>query len=262
MEDTQGEVIFEPWAEETIELTSTPGICSNKLSEAIFSFNLFSWKIILLNKLIVTKKIKVEEPPSRQSRKGTNPRKLTPSMLKKKRKRTTPTAPGPSSASLRRSPRKHTGSNSNTPVKEKVIVIDESPATKTIGLIRYSCTHLNSFLHFFSSERRAKAEMNRSRRKLELEEPDMVEIGTEILDSEDTDPEDDVPLANLQPILANTSQIKIEKEDSVLKTPEPSKKLKKKKEEFFTISSVIKPPSEVNKRSRRSPVKSPQVKHL
>ena len=36
MEDTQGEVIFEPWAEETIELTSTPGICSNKLSEAIF----------------------------------------------------------------------------------------------------------------------------------------------------------------------------------------------------------------------------------
>ena len=87
----------------------------------------------------------------------------------------------------------------------------------------------------------------------------MVEIGTEILDSEDTDPEDDVPLANLQPILANTSQIKIEKEDSVLKTPEPSKKLKKKKEEFFTISSVIKPPSEVNKRSRRSPVKSPQV---
>ena len=54
--------------------------------------------------------------------------------------------------------------------------------------------------------------MNRSRRKLELEEPDMVEIGTEILDSEDTDPEDDVPLANLQPILANTSQIKIEKE--------------------------------------------------
>lgn len=35
MEDTQGEVIFEPWAEETIELTSTPGICSNKLSEAI-----------------------------------------------------------------------------------------------------------------------------------------------------------------------------------------------------------------------------------
>merc|ERR1711990_1422582 len=219
MEDTQGEVIFEPWAEETIELTSTP----------------------------VTKKIKVEEPPSRQSRKGTNPRKLTPSMLKKKRKRTTPTAPGPSSASLRRSPRKHTGSNSNTPVKEKVIVIDESPATKTIGLI--------------SSERRAKAEMNRSRRKLELEEPDMVEIGTEILDSEDTDPEDDVPLANLQPILANTSQIKIEKEDSVLKTPEPSKKLKKKKEEFFTISSVIKPPSEVNKRSRRSPVKSPQGIH-
>ena len=41
MEDTQGEVIFEPWAEETIELTSTPGICSNKLSEVIFSFNLF-----------------------------------------------------------------------------------------------------------------------------------------------------------------------------------------------------------------------------
>ena len=104
--------------------------------------------------------------------------------------------------------------------------------------------------------------MNRSRRKLELEEPDMVEIGTEILDSEDTDPEDDVPLANLQPILANTSQIKIEKEDSVLKTPEPSKKLKKKKEEFFTISSVIKPPSEVVSRSRRSPVKSPQVKKL
>merc|ERR1712183_1181965 len=108
----------------------------------------------------------------------------------KKRKRTTTAsapAPGPSgTSSLRRSPRKHT-SNSNTPVKEKVIVIDESPATKTIGLI--------------SSERRSKAEMNRSRRKLELEEPDMVEIGTEILDSEDTDPEDDVPLANLQPIL-------------------------------------------------------------
>ena len=102
-----------------------------------------------LNIFIVTKKIKVEEPPSRQSRKGTNPRKLTPSMLKKKRKRTTPTTPGPSSASLRRSPRKHTGSNSNTPVKEKVIVIDESPATKTIGLIRYCIViGFDSFLHF------------------------------------------------------------------------------------------------------------------
>ena len=100
-----------------------------------------------LNILIVTKKIKVEEPPSRQSRKGTNPRKLTPSMLKKKRKRTTPTAPGPSGASLRRSPRKHTGSNSNTPVKEKVIVIDESPATKTIGLIRYSLYRIESYTH-------------------------------------------------------------------------------------------------------------------
>lgn len=32
MEDTQGEVIFEPWAEETIELTSTPGICSYNLT--------------------------------------------------------------------------------------------------------------------------------------------------------------------------------------------------------------------------------------
>ena len=31
--------------------------------------------------------------------------------------------------------------------------------------------------NYFSSERRAKAEMNKSRRKLELEEPDMVEIG-------------------------------------------------------------------------------------
>ena len=27
IEETQGEVIFEPWAEETIELTSTPGKC-------------------------------------------------------------------------------------------------------------------------------------------------------------------------------------------------------------------------------------------
>ena len=58
----------------------------------------------------------------------------------------------------------------------------------------------------FSSERRAKAEMNRSRRKLELEEPDMVEIGKDIMDSEDTDPEDDVPLANLQPVLVSLSQ--------------------------------------------------------
>ena len=57
---------------------------------------------------------------------------------------------------------------------------------------------------------------------------------------------------------ANSTQIKSEKEE--VKTPEPSKKLKKKREEFFTISSVIKPPSEVNKRSRRSPVKSPQVR--
>ena len=31
MEDTQGEVIFEPWAEETIELTSTPGTCSHQV---------------------------------------------------------------------------------------------------------------------------------------------------------------------------------------------------------------------------------------
>ena len=54
-----------------------------------------------------------------------------------------------------------------------------------------------------SSERRAKSEMEKSRRKLELgdDEPDMVEIGKEILDSEDTDPEDDVPLASLQPVL-------------------------------------------------------------
>ena len=48
--------------------------------------------------------------------------------------------------------------------------------------------------------------MNRSRRKLELEEPDMVEIGKDIMDSEDTDPEDDVPLANLQPVLVSLSQ--------------------------------------------------------
>ena len=54
--------------------------------------------------------------------------------------------------------------------------------------------------------------MERSRRKLELgdAEPDMVEIGKDILDSEDTDPEDDVPLANLQPVLANSTQIKTE----------------------------------------------------
>ena len=45
--------------------------------------------------------------------------------------------------------------------------------------------------------------MNKSRRKLELEEPDMVEIGDVIMDSEDTDPEDDLPLANLQPILVS-----------------------------------------------------------
>lgn len=56
-----------------------------------------------------------------------------------------------------------------------------------------------------SSERRAKSEMEKSRRKLELgdDEPDMVEIGKEILDSEDTDPEDDVPLASLQPVLVS-----------------------------------------------------------
>ena len=138
MEDTQGEVIFEPWAEETIELTSTPGICSHFSYSQLFSpFIQPSCLEYRVNIILVTKKIKVEEAPTRQSRKGTNPRKLTPSMLKKKRKRTTPSAPGPSTASLRRSPRKHTGSNSNTPVKEKVIVIDESPATKTIGLIRY-----------------------------------------------------------------------------------------------------------------------------
>ena len=48
--------------------------------------------------------------------------------------------------------------------------------------------------------------MNKSRRKLELEEPDMVEIGKDIMDSEDTDPEDDVPLANLQPVLVSVSK--------------------------------------------------------
>ena len=37
MEDTQGEVIFEPWAEETIELTSTPGICSHFSYSQLFS---------------------------------------------------------------------------------------------------------------------------------------------------------------------------------------------------------------------------------
>merc|ERR1712242_238327 len=197
----QGEVILEPWSEENIE--STP----------------------------VTKKPKSEEVARVSSRKSTNPRKLLPSMMKKKRK-PTPSQP------LRRSPRK-------TPQKKGVIVIDESPQTKTIGLI--------------SSDKRAKSEMERSRRKLELDdaEHDMVEIGKDILDSEDTDPEDDVPLANLQPVLANSTQIKTEPSEP-LKTPSPSKKLKKKREEFFTISSVIKPPSAVEKRSRRSPVKSPQ----
>ena len=74
---------------------------------------------------------------------------------------------------------------------KNVIVIEESPQTKTLGLL--------------SSERRAKSEMEKSRRKLELgdDEPDMVEIGKEILDSEDTDPEDDVPLASLQPVLVS-----------------------------------------------------------
>ena len=60
--------------------------------------------------------------------------------------------------------------------------------------------------------------MERSRSKLELDdaEHDMVEIGKDILDSEDTDPEDDVPLANLQPVLANSTQIKTEPSYTVL----------------------------------------------
>ena len=48
MEDTQGEVIFEPWAEETIELTSTPGICSNKLKaiQVVTSFRTGQCKMV------------------------------------------------------------------------------------------------------------------------------------------------------------------------------------------------------------------------
>ena len=38
-----------------------------------------------------------------------------------------------------------------------------------------------------------------------------------------------------------------------------SKKLKKKKEPEVMITSIIKPPSQINKRNRRSPIKSPQV---
>ena len=86
----QGEVILEPWSEEPEQTisTSTP----------------------------VTKKLKIDESGTSRvsSRKNANPRKLMPSMMKKKKREKSTPQP------LRRSPRK-------TPQKNKVIVIDESP---------------------------------------------------------------------------------------------------------------------------------------